>query len=146
MLRRKFNTWFVCALASVLLLAAPIAVRLWQLISYGRQQRNGADMLVPLRSRRPEAVSAKTWEHATSWAVTAYHNVCFSEEHVTYDELVRFNHDVRKELEGEVSLQSIDWVWSRLAQTGPHGERYVKRFEPQYRSDVYREAPLESSR
>ena len=96
----------------------------------------GADMLVSLRSRRPESVSAKQWEYAVGWAVTAFHNVCFSEEHVTYDELVRFNHDVRKELEGEVSLQAIDWVWARLAQTGPHGEQYVKRFEPQYRSSI----------
>ena len=90
-----------------------------------------------LAERRPESVPTKTWEDAAGWAKTAYHNVCYSERHVRFEELVRFNHDARVKFSGAVDLQSIDWVWERLAETGPHGQRYVEKFESEYRSLVY---------
>ena len=118
-------------------IATPLGLRIWQMISYSRQQRIGAELLGSLREQRPEGVSPTTWDHATGWAITAYHNVCFSEGHVTFDELVRFNHDTKLKLTENVDLQTIDWVWERLAKTGPHGQKYFDKFGPEYRSLVY---------
>jgi len=125
------------ALIGVLAFVAPVGFRFWRLVSYARQQRIGAELIGSLNERRPESVPTKTWDDATGWAITAYHNVCFSETHVTFDELVRFNHDAKMKLAGNVHLISIDWVWERLAETGPHGQRYFEKFEPEYRSLVY---------
>lgn len=127
----------VFALIGVLAIAAPVGLRFWRLVSYARQQRIGAELIGSLNERRPETVPKKTWDDATGWAITAYHNVCFSETCVTFEELVRFNHDARMKLAGNVDLHSIDWVWKRLAETGPHGQRYFDKFEPEYMSLVY---------
>lgn len=137
MTRRKLMILASFALIAVVAIAAPVGFRFWQLLSYVRQRTIGAELIASLRDRRPKAVPIQKWGDATRWAITAYHNVCFSEEHVTLDELVRFNHDAGIELAGNVGLESIDWVWARLAKTGPHGQRYVDKFEPEYRSLVY---------
>jgi hypothetical protein len=55
---------------------------------------------------------------------------------VSLEELRRFNADVAERLRGPVDLGTVDWVWERLGQTGPHGQRYRERFEPQYREGV----------
>lgn len=128
----------VFVLIGVLAIAAPVGIRFWRLVSYARQQRIGAELIGSLHGRRPETIPKKTWEDATGWASISYNNVCFSESHVAFDELVRFNHDARLQLEGNVGLHSIDWVWERLAETGPHGKRYFEIFHPEYRSLIYR--------
>jgi hypothetical protein len=139
MLHRKSTLFAAVALIAVLATVVPASLRFWELISYARQRTIGAELVESLNARRPETVPIQTWRDASGWAITAYHNVCFSEEHVTFDELARFNHDTRIALSGNVNLQSIDWVWARLAKTGPHGQRYVANWEPEYRSLVYRE-------
>ncbi len=135
----------IVALIAVVAITAPVGLRFWQLLSYARERTIGAELIESLAQRRPATVPTQTWEDATGRAITAYHNVCFSEEHVTFDELVRFNHDARNKLAGNVNLQSIDWVWARLAKTGPHGQRYFDKFEPQYRSLVYQEQSKDDS-
>ncbi len=134
---RKITIATCCIVIGILTLAVPISVRFMQLVAYARQRAAGAELVESLRGRHPAAVSAKTWDNATGWAITAYYNVCFSEEHVTFDELVRFTHDAKIKLAGDVDLKTVDWVWARLAETGRHGQRYVTRFEPQYRALVY---------
>lgn len=146
MTRRKLLILASCALIPVVAIVAPVGWRVWRLLAYARQRTIGAELIESLRNRRPEGVPNPTWEEATGWAITAYANVCFSEEHVTFDELVRFNHDARMELAGDVNMQTIDWVWARLAKTGPHGQRYVDKFEPEYRSLVYGASSQDSSR
>ena len=137
MTRRKSTLLMTIALIALVAIVAPVAVRFWNVYSYYQQVGIGAELIQSLMERRPETVPSQTWNDATAWASIAYHNVCFSEEHVTFDELVRFNHDARIELAGNVDLQSIDWIWARLAKTGPHGQRYVGNWEPEYRSLVY---------
>ncbi|MAP07555.1 MAG: hypothetical protein CMM00_01585 [Rhodopirellula sp.] len=110
-----------------------------RITEYPRWQRRGADIVESLQSRRPANVPAKTWDDATGWAITAYHNICFSAEHVPLDSLKQFINDAESMLAGPVDLDSVDWVWSRLAECSPHGEQYRERFEPQYRLTVYGE-------
>ena len=136
MTRRTSLLLVAFALTGVLAIAAPVGLRIWRLVSFARQQRIGAELIGSLKERCPEMVPKKTWDDATGWAITAYHNVCFSESHVTIVEMVRFNHDARMKLAGNVDLQSVDWVWKRLAETGPHGQRYVDKFEPKYMAAI----------
>jgi hypothetical protein len=103
---------------------------------YARERTAAHDVVFQLREQCPQNVSAEAWEVATSWAITAYANVCFSEDHVSIEELRRFRNDTEKRLAGKVDLVTIDWIWQRLGETGPHGKHYRQRFEPQYRGDV----------
>ena len=110
-----------------------------RITEYPRWQRHGASIVESLRSRRPTNVPANTWDDATAWAMTAYHNICFSAEHVPLESLKDFINDAEDKLAGPVDLNSVDWVWSRLAECSSSGEQYRDRFEPQYRLTVYGE-------
>jgi len=85
-------------------------------------------------------VPTETWENATNWATVAYQNICFSDGHVPLKELKEFVHDAEVELNGMVDLNAVDWVWTRLAETGPHGKEYRDDWEPEYRMTVYGES------
>ena len=124
-------------LAATFVFLTWVAVRTWQLERYYHEQSSGHELLVQLkRDRRPENLDSKVWEEAVGWAITAHANVCFSESHVPIDELRRFRADLEKRLDGEVDLATVDWIWQRLAETGPHGRQYREKFEPQYRDHV----------
>ena len=124
-------------LAAALNCITLLAVRVWSLHEYAQERKSVRETLDWLREdRRPDKVGAKVWEVATGWAITAYENVCFSEEHTSFCELRRFRVDFEKRLAGDVDLATTDWIWQRLAGTGPHGQHYRRKFEPQYRQDV----------
>ncbi len=123
-------------LAAVAFCIALPALWLWPQFVYGRERSAAYEVVTQLVDRRPADVNAAVWEVATSWAITAYANVCFSDEHVPIDEHRRFRVDSEKRFEGDVNLATIDWVWQRLGETGPHGAQYRDRFEPQYRENL----------
>ena len=125
------------ATAVLILLVGPFAIQLGQLFNYARHRRAAAETVESLSESRPPGVSARTWDDATGWATTAYHNVCFSDDHVQLSELKKFAADIEQRCAGDVDLSTIDWIWKRLAETGPHGKQYVARFEPAYRELVY---------
>ncbi len=121
----------VAALCALLVLPAQW---IYQVVNYAKEQRRAADVVESLVDRRPSGTSSTEWDVASEWAVTAYHNVCFSADHVRLDELRRFRVDVEAKCspQAEIRITTIDWIWQRLAETGPHGKQYVGRFRPQY--------------
>ena len=124
------------SIATMVFLAVliPIAFLILQANAYRRQVDVGMELLQSLDHRRPSATSVETWECAVSWTGVAYPNVFFHHDYTSHEELLAFNKDLSDKLAGEVSLETIDWFWQRLAKAGPNGARYVSRFEPQYRS------------
>ena len=135
----NFRLRTLFAFVAVAAVVSALGAGFIRITEYPRWQRRGASIVESLRSRRPANVPAKTWDDATSWAVTAYHNICFSAEHVSLESLKDFIDDAEDELAGPIDLDSVDWVWSRLSECSPLGEQYRDRFEPQYRLTVYGE-------
>jgi len=133
-LRRRL--YWLTSVALVSACVIPAALWMFRLREYLQEQRAGRELIVQLQRRRPADVDPETWEWATNWAITAYCNVCFSREHVSLDELRRFNDDMAERLRVPVGLATVDWVWERLGRTGPHGLNYRQRFEPDYREGV----------
>jgi hypothetical protein len=124
-------------LVSAFMCITLLAVRVWPLYVYAQERKAIRAALDELqRDRRPVKVDVEVWKIATSWTITAYENICFSEKHTSIDELRRFRVDVEKRLAGGVDLATTDWIWQRLAETGPHGQLYRRKFEPLYREDV----------
>lgn len=106
---------------------------LLDLREYHRERRMGHELVLQLRDRQPADVNQDTWNWATTWAVNAYGNVCYSPEAVSIDELKQFRADLEEQLRGPVDLATVDWIWNRLGRTGPYGLSYQHRFEPEYR-------------
>jgi hypothetical protein len=132
------NAWLLVAgiVAAGLLGVTYLIVLMWPQFVYAQDRKAAQELVDQLRDRRPANVAAPVWEVAEHWAGIAYANVCFSAEHVPLDELRRFRADVERRLSGPVDLATIDWLWQRLAATGPHGQHYRNRFEPVYREHL----------
>ncbi|GDY22689.1 hypothetical protein LBMAG56_40360 [Verrucomicrobiota bacterium] len=124
-------------LAAIVLCIAPLVFRAWEIHIYYQEKGSVLELLHQLkRDRRPEKVEIETWGLAANWIITAFANVCFSESHVPFNELRRFRVDVEKRLSKDVDLATIDWISQRLAETGPHGQHYIEKWEPLYRRDL----------
>jgi hypothetical protein len=112
-----------CLAAFLAFIATPVyqEMRYWNI----RQELN--DRISSLKPAVPPGTNPTVWDCASSWTITAYGNVCFSEEHVSLEEMYCFRDDLDSKLKGPVNSALLVWIWDRLAQTGPHGKRYVAR-------------------
>ena len=116
----------------LMLLLLPVA----NYVAWRGYHIKGSDLIASMDSRRPSTVSPREWEVVHFWIGVAFANVCFSPDHVSLAELKRFNNDLDSKLQGKVDLNTVDWIWERLASTGPQGAGYVERFMPQYRDEL----------
>jgi hypothetical protein len=123
---------FLLAIAFLADLLSFCIVPLARLSEYGRVRGEMQDSIYGLQYRVPQGVNPATWECAWGWTLNAYGNICFSEEHVHIDEMYRLRAELLPKLRGPGGLQTLAWVWDRLAQTGPHGRRYVELHRPSF--------------
>jgi hypothetical protein len=42
--------------------------------------------------------------------------------------MTRYGTDVEAKLAGDVDLDTLRWIWDRLAETGPNGKAYNEPF------------------
>lgn len=124
-------------LTTALIGFAWIAALVYRNYVYSLEQHAVFKLISQLRERRPPNVEAEVWNSATGWAFTALANVCVNENCAPIAELRCFRVEFETRLHGPVDLSTTDWIWKRLGETGPHGQRYRKRFEPLYRESVY---------
>jgi hypothetical protein len=99
---------------------------------YHRYSQRVSQKIEALDDRRPAAVSPELWEECVAWAVTAHCNICFSEENTSYEDMCRFEEQLDEKLKGDVDLGTIEWIGDRLAETGPHGQRYMTNWKIQW--------------
>lgn len=78
----------------------------------------------------PADADPARWEAAWQTAYNAVGNVCFTPEHITREELTCLREDVERQDQLPLSFDTLAWLWSRLAQTGPHGQEYITRMQP----------------
>jgi hypothetical protein len=125
----RFTVRRLMITVAVLALLLAVIVPVGRLSHYARVQRQMYDSISALRSRVPPSISPVTWECASGWTITAYANVCFSEEHVTIGEMYRLREDLALELQGPITPDTLVWIWDRLSRTGRHGKQYVAKFK-----------------
>ena len=101
---------------------------------YSQRSHRIWEKLCNLERRRPTTVSPRLWEESVGWAVTAHGNICYSEEHASYDAMCRFEKELDEKLEGDVDLGTIQWIGDRLAETGLHGQRYMTKWREQWKA------------
>lgn len=102
------------------------------LMRYGQRSRNINHKICALENRRPPNVDPELWHECIAWASIAHGNICFSEGLTSYSAMCRFDEQLDEKLKGEVSMDTIHWIGERLAETGPHGERYMMKWRKQW--------------
>lgn len=103
-------------------------------IRYNRRSYRINEKIISLQQRRPENVSEQAWADCVAWASIAHCNICFSEGHTSYQAMCRFEDQLDEKLQGEVDLDTIEWIGERLAETGPHGRQYMNKWWETWKS------------
>lgn len=135
-LRQAF--WFVGA---VCVLIGVLAVPFWRQAEWMRLYRQMDTTVRHLKPTQPRSITDPAWDCAHGWVITAYCNICFSPEHTTTAEMYRLRDDLESNLKDQVDFETLKWIWARLGETGPHGQRYIDRFGASFRDCL----PLETN-
>jgi hypothetical protein len=125
--------FFLLAILAIGLLAW-IGSKAIPLYRYNQRSYRIREKIWALNERRPATVSPRLWKESVGWAVTAHCNVCFSEEHASYEAMCQFEERLDEKLKGDVNLGTIEWIGDRLAETGPHGQRYMGYWREQWKA------------
>ncbi len=133
MQRRQLFGCFFLVIVPVGLLTW-IGRRAFLLSRYNRRSDEIRQKIQALRDRRPEAINPEFWEKCLAWAGIAEGNICFSEEHVSYERMCRFEEQLDEKLKEPVDLGTIEWIGDSLAETGPHGQQYMTIWRKQWQA------------
>ncbi len=72
------------------------------------------------------------WEFAWVTVYNALGNVCFTPKHISPTELARLREDVERNKQQPVTFETLEWLWWRLGQTVPHGNKYITQMQPMW--------------
>jgi hypothetical protein len=110
---------------------------------YNCTSRRIRERIYALDERRPANIRPQLWADSVGWAGIAQGNICFSEEHTTYEAMCRLEEQLDEKLKGKIDLGTLEWIWDRLAETGPHGQSYVSTFRKAWKELIQAEADRE---
>jgi hypothetical protein len=133
------------ALALIVGMVLPVVRFVIEKPLYNSRSREVGRLLLSLHSRCPRGIPPQNWEEAVNWTATAQCNTFFSPSHASKADLDQFGRDVEDRLRGPVGVDTIEWIWDRLAETGPTGREYVERFRPEMREWLYLTPPKKSN-
>jgi hypothetical protein len=102
------------------------------LMRYNQRSHKINEKIKSLEAQRPPDVGADLWNECVAWASIAHCNICFSEEHTTYEAMSGFEQQLDEKLKEPVDLPTIVWIGERLAETGPHGQQYMKKWREKW--------------
>jgi len=118
----------IIVIVAVLIVAGFLSGPVYRLVSerrYNMRSQAINKKIIALESRNPKNISEKMWSECVAWASIAHVNICFSERHTSYQAMCDFENRLDEKLKTEVDLSTIEWIGKRLAETGPHGQRYM---------------------
>jgi hypothetical protein len=85
------------------------------------------DAVAALELRTPQGVSSSVWVCTVRSTTVCLMNICFTWNRPSNDDLYRLRGDLMPRLRGPANLETLLWIWDRLARTGPYATRVVDR-------------------
>lgn len=115
-----------------LLLIGGVWFYLSQIRSWGQYRAKNSEIarrLFELKDQVPAGIDPQSWENLTTLTDIGFGNVFFSPQHASYTEMLRFQADLEERLRRDkpIRVETLRWIWKRLAETGPHGKDYSER-------------------
>ena len=93
-------------------------------------QKDRIEAVVEKWCTPPSDVDRDYWEHGWVTVSNAIGNVCFTKDQVPVEEMERLYRDVVAQDDQPHTWQRLEWLWYRLAETGPHGRKYINQMQP----------------
>jgi hypothetical protein len=96
-------------------------------------------LLQSLVDRRPADVTRGQWGSAVAWTLNLHANslLPFEADGAT---IAAFERRLQAKLQGDVDMQTIDWIWAEYARLCPHGASY-QRFKAMMQDEIDTVAP-----
>jgi hypothetical protein len=81
-----------------------------------------------LENRVPQCVDASDWQSAVQLTARAEFNTCHLWYPPPIEELYRLREELTLKLRGPVDVQTLYWIWDRLASSCDDGKDHTDRF------------------
>ncbi len=122
---------------SLVILATIIAVAAWPMYrAYNRRvfRTELEDIKGVVRKWRipPADADPVQWEALWATDYNAIGNAFFTQSSVTQRELRQLREDVEQRDKSPLSIDTLHWLWNRLAQTNPHAREYIAHMQPMW--------------
>jgi len=84
-----------------------------------------------LRHKRPNGLRREEWAYIVGWTLNAHANCCGARDFITdYDRFASFAAELKRRLDGDVDLQTVDWIWDEFEAFSSVGPWYSETFRP----------------
>jgi len=88
-----------------------------------------------LASKRPLNVNRKQWSYLVGWTLNGISNCCSVRQFLKDDDgsqvrFRRFVEELELKLQGDVTPETIDWIWDQFALVSRYGEHYSQNYRP----------------
>ncbi len=138
--KTSVSTIVFLGIAVVLLLTGAILVgwigtNVYQVRQFNKTY-NELETIVESWEPPPSDIDANRWREVYGWTRQALVNCCTHPSYCSHEELSRLLEEVRRADQTPHTLERIDWLWYRIAETGPTGKRYIDRFQ-KARDDIH---------
>jgi hypothetical protein len=94
-----------------------------------------SDSVESLASRRPADVSREQWSFIIGWSMNGIGNCCSVEgflnpDKASHERFLTLPDRFERRLHGDVSLETVDWLWNELEIISKYGTRYSDQWRP----------------
>jgi len=84
-----------------------------------------------LADKRPPDVSKRQWSFVIGWTMNAVSNCCAVKEFIVdSDRFHQFARELDREVERDVDMATIDWIWDQFEQFSKYGKTYSANWRP----------------
>jgi hypothetical protein len=94
---------------------------------YGDVANGMTNAIFALANRVPAGVNPSEWKAAVELIAVAHFNAFHLFHPPPIEEAYRFREELIPRLRSPVNLQTLAWIWDRLARTGVDGKSYTVR-------------------
>lgn len=121
--------------ASLFLIVLFGAISYWSFVVHPRMKHAAAcdrirERIESLADRQPQDLTEKQWLLIIHWTINANGNCLVFHFDLPQKEMEQFEAEFDRRLEGDVSLETIDWIWDEYVRLTRVGQTYSDKFRP----------------
>ena len=115
----------------VVLLFAFWASLIRPILEHDRRYKRFGVCIDKLAQKRPAHLTVTQWDSMIGWTSNLQGN-CLSARSFLKDEprFGRFVDELEKKVEGDVGIETIDWIWDEVVEISGPGQRYSDNWRP----------------
>ena len=135
---RKQHRWHQFSLQTLLLFVAVVAAMLSLYAVFVRPNVEHKRLvqrfdlcIEQLTQKRPTNVTRQQWSYVIGWTMNARGNCLTVRQWIDdYPRFRRFVEDLERKVEGNVGIETIDWIWDEIEQNSRPGKSYSNTYRP----------------